>query len=128
VCNLLLLNNDLFREHFHGVDSLCILLANLEDLSKSTLADESQNLKVLWSVNSLVGLLEAKSELDLAGNIVSFAFSRLQFEPGFVGCVVILKVGAETDMTDKSFLILLVVHRNIQLRLVTNNITAASLA
>jgi hypothetical protein len=128
VCNLLLLNNDLFREHLHGVDSLCILLANLEDLSKSTLADKSQDFEVLWSVNPFVGLLEAKPELDLAGNIVRFAFSGLQFEPGFVRCVVILKVGAETDVPDKGFLVLLVVHGDIELRLVTNNITAALLA
>jgi hypothetical protein len=107
---------------------LCILLANLEDLSKSTLTNESQDFEIFGSVSLLVGLLETESELDLATNIVGLALSGLQLVPGLMGVVVVLEFGVETDVSNEGFLVLLVIYGNIEFRLVANDVTATVLA
>jgi hypothetical protein len=98
MCDLFLLYNDLLRKYLHGVDPAGITLPYLEDLAKSTFADELENLKVLGAVVLLVGLVEVDLKVDLAGDLGTVLLAGLELEPAIPRLFVLDKVGAETDM------------------------------
>jgi len=114
VLYLFLLNNNLLREYFHSVDTFAVLLSDLENLTKSALPDELENVKVFWAVGLLVGVLETESNADFASDQILFAFSWLEFIPTLVGCLVRFKVWAKSDVTEEGLIVLLVVDGNVK--------------
>ena len=62
VGNFFLCYDLLFGEDLHGIDTFCVLLADLENLSKGPSSDELKEFKVTGSQGSL-RLLEIKSRL-----------------------------------------------------------------
>src|SRR5690242_14364058 len=123
VCHFLLLNNDLLGQNLHGVDALGVTLAHLKNLTERTLTNELQNFEVFGAIRSLLDPVEVKLEVDLASHLGTLALARLQGKPTIIWLVILNQVGAESDVTKKGLAIGSVVDGDVDLGVITNNVT-----
>lgn len=121
--DLFLLNDYLLRQNLHGVDPVRIFLHDLIHLSKRPLADELQNLKVIWSHLLLLCLLEEHLQVNLAGDLRIASSARRQWEPALQPTVVFFEVQGQPYVSKERFLIVAIINRNIDLRLFSKDVT-----
>lgn len=66
--------------------------------------------------------------MDFARDLIITSAARNQGEPAFEPAVVLLQIDTQTDVTEESFVVVAVIDRDINLGVVTKDITVNGLA
>jgi hypothetical protein len=75
--DLILLDNELLGQHFHGIDAHGVSLPDLEHLAIRPFTDQFQDFKIFRSDTLLVGLPEGDAQMYFARNMISRSFTSL---------------------------------------------------
>ena len=94
----------------------------MEDLTKSSLADQFQNLEILGSDGLLFSLLEMNTEVDFTRNTDIATLARFELKPLVIRGIIFDKTRAKPNMAQESFLIGSFVDGDVKLGVITNNV------
>ena len=102
VRNFFLLDDNLLLKHLHGVNSSCVLLSDLVDLSECSLSNELQDLEIIWTVVLLLSSLEGDFDINLSRETRVSVISTSKWKPSFDWRVVVLgQVRFQVNMAQK---------------------------
>ena len=128
VLDLLLLHDDLLRQHLHRVDALRVLLAHLEHLPERALSNQLQDLKVVRPERLLARRVEGDLQVNLARDVLRRPVLGLEPVPCLVRVHVILKVQRDADVSNKRIVRRAIIDADIHLVVLADHIECRRVA